>query len=57
MMQDNMVKNESNKKIVYDTRDLNLWYGKDKALKKTLLPQKEAAIFEKSSAYCSVIRS
>ena len=38
MMQDNMVKNESNKKIVYDTRDLNLWYGKDKALKNINLP-------------------
>lgn len=33
LMQDNMIKKEASKKIVYDTRDLNLWYGKDKALK------------------------
>lgn len=38
LMQDNMIKKEASKKIVYDTRDLNLWYGKDKALKNINLP-------------------
>ncbi len=27
------MKNSINKKVVYDTRDLNLWYGEDQALK------------------------